>query len=168
MMQARPDGSRVLLAESQEVLGFVDRHYAFEERRVVPLKVEVSREGCRVGAGSLVMELELEPPGAMSWLLAARPRRLRTFRPWIALEDVVFRPLVAPLLGGGATIRARGRTRAGAREWYAIHAFRSAKARAWLDGVDLGEAVPAGPSGFGFSEFPPMPAAVRVTSLIAP
>ncbi len=166
VMWARPDGTRILVAPDEQVLRFVGAHYAFEECRRAPVDVDISSRLVRASAPPLALRLELEPPGAMSRLLALRPRRLRTFRPWIAVEDIVVRPLVAPLLAGGAGIRARGRTRTGAREWYAIHAFRAATAGASLDGVDLGPTVPARTCGFGFSEFPPMPAAVRVTSLI--
>jgi len=166
VMWARPDGGRLLLAPDDRVLGFIGRHYAFEESRRSSVEVEISSRRIRVSAPPVDLGFELEPPGSMSRLLALRPRRLRTLRPWIAIEDRVARPLVAPLLGGGTGIRARGRTRAGSREWYAIHAFRLATARAAIAGVDLGEAVPAPACGFGFSEFPPMPAAVRVTSLI--
>jgi len=168
VMWARPDGGRLLLSPDDRVLGFIGRHYAFEELRRSSVGVEISPRRIRVSGSpvDLELELELQPPGTLSRLLALRPRRLRTARPWIAIEDQVARPLVAPLLGGGSGIRARGRTRAGSREWYAIHAFRPATARASIAGVDLGEAVPAPACGFGFSEFPPMPAAVRVTSLI--
>lgn len=166
VMWARPDGSRVLVADSEPVLRFVGDQYSFDELRPGDVQVDVSPTTIFVLAPPIRMELELDPPGPMSRLLALRPRSLRTIRSWIAFEDLVLRPLVAPLIGGGEGIRARGRTRTGAREWYAIHAYRTARARASIDGVDLGSTVPARAAGFGFSEFPPHPAAVRVTSLI--
>ncbi|MFM7718997.1 MAG: hypothetical protein ACKO8G_05850, partial [Actinomycetota bacterium] len=105
--------------------------------------------------------------GAVSALLRLRPRALRTSPTWIGVEDRVFRPLVAPLLGGGSGIHARGTTRAGARQWYGIHDLRWARARARIGDRDLGEAVaPRAEAGFGASEFPGRPALVRVTSLI--
>lgn len=166
VMWARPGGERVLLASDERALAFILRHYTFEEHRATPVDVRVSPRRIHVSAAQVELDLDLEPPGALSRLLALRPRRLRTLRTWIAIEDRLARPLVAPLLGGGAGIHARGRTRGGSREWYAIHAFRLARARAAIGGVDLGATVPARACGFGFSEFPPMPAAVRVTSLI--
>jgi len=165
VMWARPDGGRVLVAASETVLRTVGDYYSFDELRQGDVQLDVSPTAVRVLAPPIEIELDLDPPGVMSWLLAVRPRVLRTIRPWIALEDLVLRPLVAPLISGDG-IRARGRTRTGAREWYAIHAYRTACARATIDGVDLGPSVPARASGFGFSEFPPQPAAVRVTSLI--
>ena len=166
VMWARPDGSRALIASSGQVLRFVGDQYSFDELRRGQVRVDVSSTAIRVLAPPIELELDLHPPGAMSWLLALRPRWLRAVPAWITLEDAVLRPLVAPLIGGGRGIRARGRTRTGAREWYAIHAYRTAHAHASIDGVDLGPVAPAPASGFGFSEFPPMPAAVRVTSLI--
>jgi hypothetical protein len=82
------------------------------------------------------------------------------------VEDGVVRPLLAPALGAG--VRTRGVTRAGAQERYIPLAFRRADAIATVGGVDLGEtAPPTGPAGFGFSEFPSVPCAVRVTSVFA-
>jgi hypothetical protein len=168
VMWARPDGTRMLLAPNETVATFVRRHYSFDGYRLTTVHVEVSPRRLRVVAGPLVLELELMAPSLLSRLLRLRPRWLRTLRPWITLEDAVLRPIVSPLLGWSPGIRARGRTRDGAREWYAIHAFRRAAARARLDGCDLGACVPARPSGFGFSEFPAVASAVRVTSLFEP
>lgn len=134
-------------------------HYAFDELLVGRADVEISPRRLRVAAPPLAMALELDPPGALSRLLGLRPRRPRSTRPWMAFEDAVLRPAVGPLLAGGAGIRAQGRTRAGSREWYVVHAFRTARAVTRLDDVDLGAVVAAPASGFGFSEFPPMPAA---------
>jgi hypothetical protein len=170
VMWCRPDGTRVLVAPDERVLGFVGEHYTFEERRRASVDVSVSprRFRTRVLELGLEIDLELHRPSVLSQLLALRPRALRTLPAWLTIEDVALRPIVSPLLGGGAGIRARGRTRLGAREWYGIHAMRTARASARMDGRDLGPAVPARACGFGFSEFPPMPAAVRVTSLIEP
>jgi hypothetical protein len=168
VMWSRPDRTRVLVAPDERVLRFVGGHYTFEERRLASVVVQVSTERVHATVPDLALDidLELDRPGLVSALLALRPRSLRTRPAWLTVEDVALRPLVSPLLGGGAGIRARGRTRRGAREWYGIHAMRTARASARIGGEDLGPAVPARPCGFGFSEFPPMPAAVRVTSLI--
>ena len=166
VMWARPDGTRVLIAPDERILGFVGAHYSFEVHTIAPVEVAVSPRRVRATTPELELVLELDRPGPISELLALRPRRLRMMPGWIAVEDAILRPIVGPLLGGGSGIRARGRTRVGAREWYAIHALRTARARATLEGNDLGPAVLARPCGFGFSEFPPMPAAVRVTSQI--
>ena len=72
------------------------------------------------------------------------------------------RPLFA-----AAQVRTSGVTLAGARERYAIHDFRLAEANASVDSVDLGPTAPCAAAGFGFSEFPTIPAVVRVTSMFA-
>lgn len=167
LMRRDPDGTRTLVAPTPEVERFVDAHYRFD--RTALADVTVGRDGDRIVAvaGDLRLELDLEGGGLVSALLRLRPRALRTSPRWIGIEDVVFRPLVAPLLGGGNGIHSRGTTREGARQWYGIHDLRWARARATLDGRDLGEAVaPSVEAGFGASEFPGRPALVRVTSLI--
>lgn len=168
VMRRDPDGTRTLVAPSDEVERFVTAHYRFDA--TVRSEVRVGREGDALvaRADGIDLRVEVEPgPSLVSTLLRLRPRVLRTLPAWIAVEDAVFRPLVAPLLGGGSGIHARGVTRAGARQWYAIHDLRWARARAVVDGSDLGEAVPPSwEAGFGASEFPGRPALVRVTSLI--
>ena len=88
---------------------------------------------------------------------------------WIAFEDSVVRPIAGPLFGPNAcSIRTRGVTRDGSREWYAIHDFLEADASASVGGRNLGPVAPGPPAGFGFSEFPGGAAIVRVTSIFQP
>jgi hypothetical protein len=166
VMWARPDGNRMLLAERSDLLDFVGDHYSFE--RMERTHVRVDLDGGRrvvVDAGRLRMSLELGPPGWPSALLRLRPRRLRELPSWIAVEDALLRPLLAPWIGA-AGVRTRGVTSAGVREWYAIHDLRPiVAAQAWVDGENLGPTVRAGRAGFGFSEFPERPVLVRVTAL---
>lgn len=167
LMWRRADGSRVLIAPTEEIRGFVGRHYAFDELRGGAVRVEREGDGAiSVTADAASMRLE---PGAIDvagLLVRLRPRWLRSRRTWVAVEDSVLRPVVSRLVGAGE-VRTRGRTRAGAREWYVIHDVRPAAATASVGTEDLGAAVPArAPAGFGFSEFPSRPSIVRVTSLI--
>lgn len=167
LMRRDPDGTRVLVAPSAEVERFVSAHYRFDAVERSPVQVEHDGSRLVAIAGDLTFELDLERRGLVSSLLRMRPSFLRTSPTWIGVEDVVFRPLVAPLLGGGSGIHARGTTRAGARQWYGIHDLRWARARARIGDRDLGETVsPDFEAGFGASEFPGRPALVRVTSLI--
>lgn len=108
LMRRDPDGTRTLVAPIAEVERFVDAHYRFD--RVERAPVAVDRDGDRVVAvaGDLTLELDLEGAGLVSRLLRLRPAALRTWPTWIGVEDVVFRPIVAPLLGGGGGIHARG------------------------------------------------------------
>ena len=169
-MWARPDGTRVLVAPPGRPLAFVASQYRFDEHVAAQTGARVSARMLRITAGPLALEMSLQPPGVVSALLALRPRPLRAAGPWMWVEDVMLRPLVGPLVGGSAAIRIRGRTPGGVRERYCIHDVRSAASvRASVDGVDLGPPTPpTSPAGFGFSEFPPRPALVRLTSLFEP
>ena len=167
LMWCRPDGRRVLLAPDERVRDFVASHYAFDELAIEGVRVERTGDGAiEAIAGPVRLVLRARPPGPASALLAMRPRRLRTWRPWIAVEDRVLRPLVQPLFAASG-VRTTGITLAGAREWYAIHDLRGADAVASIDGIDLGAPEAGAPAGFGFSEFPARPAIVRVTSMFA-
>ncbi|CAN5684408.1 hypothetical protein BH18ACT17_BH18ACT17_02180 [soil metagenome] len=166
IMWCRPDGRRVLLAPDERVRDFVARHYAFDDLRVAHVRVERAEAGV-IEATAGPIRLVLRPGGTSlaSTMLAVRPRRLRTAKRWIGIEDRVFRPILRPLFAA-AGVRTTGRTLAGTREWYAIHDFRTAAATATIDGVTLGPPAPGAPAGFGFSEFPAEPALVRVTSFV--
>ena len=169
VMWCRPDGRRVLLAPDERVRDFVAGHYAFDELAIEDVRVERTGDGA---IEAIAGPVRLDPAcatraGLASTLLAMRPRRLRTWRPWIAVEDRVLRPLVQPLFAAVRGVRTTGVTFAGAREWYAIHDLREADAEASIDGVDLGAPAACPPAGFGFSEFPAQPAIVRVTSMFA-
>lgn len=167
LMWRRADGSRVLIAPTEEIRGFVARHYAFDELRDGTVRVEREGEGTiSVTADAVSMRLEPGAIDVVGLLVRLRPRWLRSRRTWVAVEDSILRPVVSRLVGAG-DVRIRGRTRAGAREWYVIHDVRPAAATASVGSEDLGPAVPArAPAGFGFSEFPSRPSIVRMTSLI--
>ena len=166
MMWARPDGERILLAGPVPILDFVGRHYRFDRREQTVVRVDLEGERrIRVVAGPLRMELEAGEAGAASRLLRMRPRRLRGRPSWIAVEDALLRPLIAPWIGARG-VRTRGVTAAGTREWYAIHDLRPlVRGRATVDDDDLGHVTRARAAGFGFSEFPDRAALVRVTAL---
>jgi hypothetical protein len=167
LMWARPDGTRVLVGADGAALDFVWSHYWFEERLVSDAGVRVDNLGLRVSGGPVSLEIAFAPPGALSSLLALRPRIMRGWGPWMWIEDEAYRPAIAPLIGG-ASVRTRGVTRSGAIERYAIHDLRIARSvRASVGGVDIGPVVrPVAPARFGFSEFPARPGAVRVTTSI--
>ena len=165
LMWSRPDGQRVLFAPNEHIGAFIARHYAFDEVQIEPVRIERDA-GVEVVVETASIRVVLRPnaPGVASRLLALRPRRLRTARRWIGFEDRVLRPLVRPLFAASG-VRSTGVTLAGTREWYAIHDYRTAEATASIGGSDLGQPAPCGPARFGFSEFPAVPALVRVTSI---
>jgi hypothetical protein len=165
VMLAGPDGRRTLLAPTGGVAAFVAAHYNFDEVVVAPVDASLDDASLEVLAPGLEVRAALGPRGAASRLLRSRPRRLRASETWSRFEDTVARPLVSPLLGG-AGVRSRGTTRAGARERYVPHDLRPvASAHAVVDGSPCGALVPLAPSGFGFSEFPARPAHVSVTAI---
>jgi len=166
VMWRRSDGVRTLLAPTEDVRTFVMGHYAFDAASRVPVRVERDRTGLvRVDAGPIDLRVRAEPLDLAGRLIRLRPRWVRERPAWIAIEDVALRPLVAPLFGADG-VHVRGRTRTGAREWYAIHDVRAAAATGAIDGTDLGETATLEAAGFGFTEFPSRSSIVRVTSLI--
>lgn len=76
--------------------------------------------------------------------------------------------LLGPALGPMGSVRTRGRTADGAREWYAVHDFLPAtRVHGSIDGEDLGTTVEGDEAdAFGFSAFPARAGTVRVTSMI--
>lgn len=164
VMWCRPDGRRVLLAPDERVRDFVSGQYAFDELRLAIVRAERVDGAIEATAGPVRLVLRPHGRGVASRVLAMRPRRLRTAKAWITVEDRLLRPIVRPLFAA-AGVRTTGTTLAGVREWYGIHDFRDADANAWIDGADLGPTAPCPPAGFGFSEFPSTPAVVRVTSM---
>jgi hypothetical protein len=166
-MWARPDGSRALVVDGGPQADFIWSHYRFDERITCRTGARVTSERLRFEGGPLAVSMTLRGPGPLSFALGLRPRRLGLWRPWSWVEDGVVRPLLAPTIGAG--VRARGVTRAGARERYVPLDVRWAHARATVRGQDLGASrAPRRPAGFGFSEFPSVPCAVRVTSVFTP
>ena len=166
VMWARPDGTKVLLASSQEVAVFVGGVYEFDEVRVIEARAGSSNERVEVDAGPLHVELRTGPPLKAFGL---RPRFLRRRATWVRVEDALLRPLAGRfLIGGGSGVRLYGRSPSGVKEWYCIDAYRPVvSARATLEGKDLGPLVPLDPPAyFGFSEFPRRPAVVDCAPLL--
>lgn len=168
LMWAAPDGTTTLLATRDEIATFVASLYRFD--RILVTGMAVARHGreISIAAGDVTIDLRLARAGVASLALALRPRRLRTARGWIAVEDGLLRPLASALVGDVKDLRTSGVTASGAREWYAIHDLRALSgARATARAEDLGEWVTRSRrAGFGFSEFPARGGLVRVTSLI--
>lgn len=166
VMWRRADGTRVLLAPTEEARTFVSAHYDFDDAVVVQVRIERDPDGSvRVAGGPVEMTLRPDAIDLPGRLIRLRPRWLRERPAWIAIEDALLRPVVGPLLGADG-VRVRGTTRAGAREWYAIHDVRAATASATIGGTPLGPTAALASAGFGFSEFPSRSTIVRLTSLI--
>ncbi len=154
VMWARPDGTRVLLADRPETAAFVAAVYAFDEVRVVPLSVARDGRGLDLVAGPLEVGLRAGPGWRLP-PLAVRP-------PWVT------RLVEAPVARLGMGVRTFGSGPSGVREWYRALEWRPVVAGvARLDGVSLGALGPVDPPlGVGFSEPPRRPSMVVVRPLL--
>lgn len=166
VMWAKPDGTRVLLAPSEDVGAFVSAVYNFDMTKIVSISVREGRDGFSLEAGPLALEITAGRP---RWVFRLRPRLLRRSLLWVRMEDALLRRVVGRLvLGGAEGVRAFGTTTAGVKEWYRIDGYQPiVAASASLDGRDLGALRPLRPKlGFGFSEFPIRPAIVRCSPVL--
>lgn len=154
VMWARPDGTRVLLADRAETATFVSAVYDFDEVRVVPFSVARDERGIDVSAGPLEVSLRAGP----GWRLP--PLALRPS--WAT------RLLEAPIARVAMGVRTFGTSPSGVREWYRAVGWRPVLAGAGsLDGRDLGSIGPLDPPlGVGFSEPPRRPSMVLIRPLL--
>ncbi len=92
VMWARPDGTRVLLADRQATADFVSAVYAFDQVRVVPITVARGGRGIDLAAGPLEVSLRagagwrlppvaLRPPWVTRLVEAPVARLARSVRP---------------------------------------------------------------------------------------
>ncbi|MFD9969030.1 hypothetical protein ACFWYA_12730 [Streptomyces sp. NPDC059011] len=160
VMIERGGGERLLLAPSRGIADFVAATYAFDEVRVVPVRVAVAERGWAVAAPYLDLRFGTGGRGGLGWLLRAVPGALAARPAWSALVDVPAR-----LLPG---VRTCGRSGAGRREWYGVRDLLPiVTAHATFEGADLGPLAPVEPPvRFGFGSVPRGPAAVRLTTTV--
>ncbi|MGY1747715.1 hypothetical protein [Modestobacter sp. SYSU DS0511] len=162
VMVQRPDGHRVLLAQSAELAEFVAATYTFDEVRVVDVAVRRPDDGTwEVLAGPLALELHSGRRPALGRLLRAVPAPLARTPGWVRLLDPPARLLTGLRTTGSA---GNGRT-----EWYGVQDLHAVTAvRATWDGEPLGSVAPVQPPvTFGFGSVPPAPSVVRVTTTVA-
>jgi hypothetical protein len=162
VMIERADGRRMLLAPTRRTADFVAGTYAFDEVRVVPVRVRVSGDRWAVTAGSLLdVRLTVGRRNAPGLMLRAVPDALAVRTCWSALID----PGARLLLG----VRTRGSAGGGRREWYgARDLHRIVAASAVHEGRDLGSLAPVEPAvRFGFGSTPRTPCLVRVTTTVS-
>ncbi len=154
VMWARPDGTRVLLADRASTAAFVSAVYAFDDVGVVPFSVARDERGIDVVAGPLEVSLRAGP----GWRLP--PLALRP--PWAV--RLVEGPIARLAMG----VHTFGTSRSGVREWYRALRWRPVVAgAATVDGASLGALGPVDPPvGVGFSEPPKRPSMVMVRPLL--
>jgi hypothetical protein len=148
VMWAQPDGTRVLLAPSDEVAAYVGAIYRFDRVEVVPFSWSSSPTALRVAAGPLAVELTARGGG-----------RVPVPRPWWFTRRVEA-PIARRVMG----VEVHGTSPLGAEEWYQARAWRWVDGgRVTIDGEDQGPLGPPLPAlGVGFSEPPPRAAITDV------
>jgi hypothetical protein len=161
VMVERPDGHRMLLAPTAQVVDFVAGTYTFDEVCRVPVDTVVDGERWHVTAGPLDVTLRVGRRPPLGTLLRAVPRPLATDPRWITAIDVVARRVLPG-------VRTRGSAGQGRREYYAaldLHRVTGAEV-AW-HGADQGGLAPVDPPvRFGFGSTPRTPSLVRVVTLV--
>ena len=160
-MVAEPDGTRVLLAPTQEVADFVATTYRFDRVVIGPVTASVTGAAWEVTAPDLRLEVRVGRRTALGWVLRLVPRRVATAPAWTAVTD----PVARVVLRG---VRTRGSAAHGRREFYGAtdhHRVRSARG-SWR-GTDLGSLAPVAPEpGFGFGSTPQRPSVTTLTSTV--
>ncbi|MFY9805635.1 MAG: hypothetical protein WCC38_00535 [Pseudonocardiaceae bacterium] len=161
VMIEAPDGTRLLIAPSDEIARFVASTYRFDSVDVTPVEV-IRRPGrLEVAAGRLQANLIVGRRGWLGLLLRAVPRAVATAPAWAALLD----PVARAVFPG---VRTRGSAGAGRREWYGawdLHPLVSVTA-SWQR-TDLGAmADVCPPVRFGFGSTPRRPSIVRLTTTV--
>ena len=161
VMVERPDGTRVLLAPSQEGADFIAATYTFDEVRLAPVAVHrADARTWQVEAGPLRLRVTTGRRPPLGWLLRAVPAPLARTPAWVGLLD---RP--ARLLTG---LRTTGSAGGGRTEWYGVQDLHRVTAvEGTWDGGPLGALAPVCPPvTFGFGSVPPRPSLARVTTTV--
>ena len=161
VMLEEPDGTRLLIAPSDEVARFVASTYHFDSFEVKPVQVIRHPGRLEVVAGQLRVTMVVGRRSWLGMLLRAVPRSVATAPAWVSLMD----PLVRAVLPG---VRTRGSAAAGRKEWYGawdLHRLVSVTA-SWR-GTDLGAMTNVFPPvRFGFGSTPRRPSVVRLTTTV--
>lgn len=168
VMWVQPDGTRTLLAPTDEIAAYVSNLYSFDTVERVGITGGWDGHAVAVAAGPLRVRLLAAPRDLRSWLFAVRPKRLRRSPRWVAVEDVVARPFVGRVIGGADGVRAAGVAPGGQREYYGVEDYRVVTdASLQVGGTDAG-AMRDLPSqlGIGLSSFPTRPAVVSVATMV--
>ena len=154
VMWARPDGERVLLAETPRVADFVTAIYRFDRVQLVPILATLDGRCLRLTAGDVVMTMR----AGAGWRLPFRRLRGPWFTRWV--EGGIARPLLG--------VRTFGVSPTGVRQWYRADEYRRVvDAEARVDGADLGPLRPFDVAvRFGFTGPPRRPSLVRLRSLL--
>jgi hypothetical protein len=158
VMLAEPDGTRRLLAPTDEIAGFVSATYRFDDVEVVPVSVADDTTDVTVTAGDLALTYVVGRRTPVGRALRLVPGRVATSPAWSRVTD----PVARLALRG---VRTRGSAGGGRVESYgATDHHRIDSLHGTWRGHDLGGLAPVLPEpGFGFGS---TPAASSVTTLV--
>lgn len=161
VMLAEPDGTRHLLAPSQEVADYVASTYSFDHVTIGPVTARATEAGWDVEAPGLSLHLAVGSRTALGRLLRLVPRRLAEAPGWTRVTD----PVARRVLRG---VRTRGSAGGGRREFYgATDLRRVTSLRGTWSGRDLGSLAPVTPEpGFGFGSTPERPSVTTVVTTV--
>lgn len=158
VMLAEVDGTRRLLAPTDDVAAFVAATYRFDDVQVVPVEVASGGAHVEVVAGALVLRYSVGRRTPLGRALRLVPGRVATSPAWCRVTDPVARLVVRG-------VRTRGSAGGGRVESYgATDHHRIEAAHGTWQGRDLGVLAPMLPDpGFGFGS---TPSAASVTTLV--
>jgi hypothetical protein len=162
VMLAQADGTRRLLAPSDEVAIFVADTYSFDVVEVVPVAVRRSGAVVSAAAGELEVSYEVGRRTTLGRALRLVPGRLATSPSWCRVTD----PVARAVLRG---VRTRGSAGGGRVESYGAtdHHAIAAMHGTWR-GRDLGALAPVLPEpGFGFGSTPPTPSSTTLVTTVS-
>ena len=152
IMWAKPDGTRVLIAPTQEIADYVTDMYTFDE--VILENITTTQGGRNLKIYCSSMELEFTWNRGFSI-----PFKRSLF--FISTVELFFAKLLF-------STRTYGITKNNRKEWYAIdRVSKVIQATAKIKGIDVGSLSPMNePCKFGFSEAPKKPSSCVVRTHI--
>ena len=152
IMWAKPDGTRVLIAPTQEIADYVTDMYTFDE--VILENITTTQGGRNLKINCSSMELEFTWNRGFSI-----PFKRSLF--FISTVELFFAKLLF-------STRTYGITKNNRKEWYAIdRVSKVVQATAKIKGIDVGSLTPMNePCKFGFSEAPKKPSSCVVRTHI--
>lgn len=158
VMLAQTDGTRRLLAPSDEVAAFVADTYRFDVVEVAPVSISRSGPVVKVVTRELDLTYVVGRRTTLGRALRVVPKRVATSPAWCRVTDPVARVVMRGVRTRGSAGGGRWETY-GATDHHAVESLRGT----WR-GRDLGALAPVLPEpGFGFGSTPPTPS---VTTLV--
>lgn len=163
VMAENAAGSRLLLAPSPEIAGYVGGTYHFDAVDVGDVEARLTANHLLVSAGPLRLNVDLGARTVLGRILERIPPVVAVHPRWLGAVN----PLAGLLVPGVRTAGSAGGER---REYYGVRSIRSLTgAQASWDGRDLGSLSAIDPPvRFGFSSVPSKPQIVAVTTSIIP